>query len=478
MFRYLSLIFVVVCTAILFTQLVLPPTVGLANNADFGKLIARFDLGDDHPFAFANTQYKFDRKYYYTSEFLSSELLLILPALGLNRLLADNGTFDLRIQGAVHGALFLAALVLFVPLLGQTVPKITCLALFAAIAFTFCDVMYVSYLNSFYMDVTAYLFILLAVVLYLRVLRWGRNWEAVLLVGCAAMATASKPQYALIGPWFALLFWIARGGLWRGRKTPAAAAAIALLVTTWATLEYGAPRTYTAKGSFTVVFTGILPRSANPAQTLAELGLDDSYRKWIGKNAYSPGTRLEDPGFYIPYLEKVPYSRIARYYLEHPATAFSIFRASLDETGRHRPAFGNFDMHSGRAPGTESQSFAWSSTLKRRIYHHHGMRLLVSFVVLAAIFVLLLVRLRHKLPAGAVAGGLVFVGMACMNLTAGAIADVHDSPRHQLVFYAQFDIILIADIWLVVRSLERRLGGLKIARLFRSRALAEQEVAS
>src|SRR5713101_7595368 len=92
-------------------QLFLPPVVGLANNADFGKILAIFNLGapweDENKYA--PLKYTFDRKYYYESGFYSSELLLVAPAIGLHKLFLKNTPFDLRLIGAIHAALFLLA---------------------------------------------------------------------------------------------------------------------------------------------------------------------------------------------------------------------------------------------------------------------------------------------------------------------------------------------------------------------------------
>jgi hypothetical protein len=449
--------YVVLATAaiILLCQLVLPPPAVLADNADFGKQLGRFALSTGQIFEFANTQYRFDQRYYYDSGFSSSELLLIYPAVTLKRLILPNGSFDLRIIGTIHSALFLAALWLFVPLL-DSLRLLARVLLCAVCLLIFCDAMYATYLNSFYMDVTTYLFFLLSVVLYLRVLRWRRPSEAAWLAICAAVMTASKPQYALMGVWFAILFWIGRDALWSGRKAVPAAVSLALLLVVWGTFRFGAPQGYTAKASFNVVFLQILPHSRDVGRDLAELHLDDSYRKWIGTHAYSPNSRLEDPTFFVPYLQRVPYSRIGWFYLRHPADAWLALRTSLDEAGRHRPALGNFDRHSGRPPWTETHAFSLWSDGKRRVYHHHPIALLCSFFALAALVLGLLVSARRTLPSGSITAGIVLAGMAAANLVLSALGDVLDPVRHQLIFFAQFDVLLVTALWLIARRLSFR----------------------
>ena len=91
--------------AILIYELFLPPVVGIANNGDFGKLIARFNLGApfEDEFRYAATKYNFDPQYHYDSGIVSSELIMVYAGLGLNTLASRSGGFDIRWMGALHG---------------------------------------------------------------------------------------------------------------------------------------------------------------------------------------------------------------------------------------------------------------------------------------------------------------------------------------------------------------------------------------
>ena len=189
-----------------------------------------------------------------------------------------------------------------------------------------------------------------------------------------------------------------------------------------------------------MVFAEILPHSKNVAGALGELGLDDSYRVWIGTHAYSAGSRLEEPAFYQPFLQRVGYARIDRFYLRHPSDAYRALRTSLDEGARYLLPMGNFDFASGQPPLAENQSFCVWSNLKRRLYFHRGPRLLFSFLGLSVSVAALLMVNRGALPSGAVAGGVVFIGMAMTGLVVGALGDIFDPTRHHLIFFAQFDL--------------------------------------
>src|ERR1700733_4836682 len=98
-----------VFAVILGIQLFIPPSVGLANNNDFPKVIGIFDLGTPpgDEYGYADLKYRFDSRYSYNSGYYSSETLLAAVPIILSRAFSKDGSFDLRWMGFVHGLLFL-----------------------------------------------------------------------------------------------------------------------------------------------------------------------------------------------------------------------------------------------------------------------------------------------------------------------------------------------------------------------------------
>src|SRR5258708_17663865 len=147
-----------------------PPVVGLADNGDFVKISGRFDLYlPNQSNGFADSTYQIDPQHHWRGDVISSEILPAALAVGLNRIFSSR-TFDMRWIGAVHAALYLLAFYLALPLM-RGLSVIRRVILMAAIVAILGDVMYVSALSSFYMDTTAWIFLCLGVVLYLRALR-------------------------------------------------------------------------------------------------------------------------------------------------------------------------------------------------------------------------------------------------------------------------------------------------------------------
>jgi hypothetical protein len=115
-----------------------------------------------------------------------------------------------------------------------------------------------------------------------------------------------------------------------------------------------------------------------------------------------------------------------------------------------RPYLGNFDVHTGYPRFQASRAFAFWSDLKRRTFDRRGPRYFFTFLGLAAAVAMLLAAQRRTLPQGAVAGGVVLIGMAFTALCVASLADAVDVPRHHLLFYVLFDMLLVVLVHLSV----------------------------
>lgn len=420
-------------------QLFLPPVVALADNGDFGKIIGRFGLVArvHRVYEFADTTFDFHPERRWKSRFTSSEIPLARSAVFLNSLLSKDGTFDVRMIGAVHASIFLLALWLAVPMLNAPVA-------FAALLF-FCDAMYASGLNSFYMDEAAYLFLLLASIFFVRALQSRAVRDTAAFLICALAVTASKPQHALLGLVFAALTPV----LLRPRS--AAIAAALLAAASLLMLSKGAPRDYAVNSVYDVVFVRLLPHSRDLPETLRALHLDASYLPLMGKNAYWGDSRMDDARFNREFQRRVNFPKLAAFYVTHPRDAWAALLASLDEAVRPMEC-GTFDAAAGYPPMTESRAFSTWSSFKRRFFLGHGARLLAAFGAVAAIFLTLLVRARGALPRGSLPGGAALVAMAVIELLIASLGDAMDVARHHTIFFALFDLIALCALALAIRS--------------------------
>jgi hypothetical protein len=444
-------VFFLAAGAILFYQLILPPVVGLADNGDFAKVIGRFNLrGRVHKtYGYIDNVYTIRPENHWVSGFVSTEIPLAQLAVWLNRLISKDGNFDLRCIGVVHGALFLFAVWLFVPLLAG-VDRGVRWAMCALALFMYCDMMYVNSLNSFYMDEPSYLFLLLTVVEFLRVIQFGRRLDAVLLMICPFLAVASKTQHALLGFWIALLLVATAGVLKPIRRSGWYTTAICLVLTSVLMIWKAQPADYASYPLYNVTFEEILPHSQNAVRTMADLGLDDSYRTCIGKKAFLAGSGMDDRGFRERFIERLSYGKLAVFYAKHPAAAFHTMIDSLSEEGRQH-AFGNFDISAGYPPA-ESKAFALWSDVKSHVFYHHGLAFLLAFLSLVTLFAGLLLVEHKSLPRGVLTAGFCLIGAAATELGLSTLCDSMDLARHALLFFALFDMIALACVYLALSS--------------------------
>jgi hypothetical protein len=318
----------------------------------------------------------------------------------------------------------------------------------------YCDPMYVSGLNSFYMDEPTYLFLLLSAVFYLRAIRWRRPGDAVGLAVCAALMTAAKTQHALLPLWIAILLAVNAKLLWPGKTRWLRAIAILPMAVALFMMTKAVPWDYAGFPVYNVTFFQILPHAKDRDRTLAELGLDASYRQYIGKGAYFAGSGMDDPAFEREFSRRLSMGKLAVFYLRHPRDTWQTLVTALSEAGRQRD-FGNFDPSAGYRPMAETQAFRWWSDLKRRALLKRGHRFLWTIVSLSAALAALLYRQRGILPPGTVSGGYALIGMTLTEMAVSSLADAMDVVRHHLIFYALFDMMLLAAVAVALASGER-----------------------
>jgi len=430
-----------VLAAILGVQLFVPPSIGLANNGDFSKIMGLFSLGapPDDNYGYVDLTYRFDPFYHWKAGYYSSETLLAAAPISLKRNLSKDRSFDLRWMGFVHGLLFVLAVYLMEGLLTDA-GGWRWYVLWIAIALIFGDVMYVSYFNSMYMDAAAYVFLMLSAVLFLRSVAWRRKSDAICLVVCVALMLLAKSQHAILGVWIAPLFAFFGGDLWPGKGRLFAMVSAALVAAAALVGAKLVPFDYAAHGYYSVIFSQVLPRSAKVKADLHALGLDESYVKFVGTHAYSAGAGFRDPAFADAFMQRTSYYRLGWYFLTHPRDAYLVLNTSLGEGGRQRPPMGNFERSARFRRPSEAQAFASWSNVKRALFHGHGIRYGICFVLTAVLMCWIATARRKTLRTVLVAGVYAMAGMGLTAMLIASLADAIDVTRHYFIATTILDL--------------------------------------
>jgi hypothetical protein len=219
----------------------------------------------------------------------------------------------------------------------------------------------------------------------------------------------------------------------------------------------GAPGDYAVRSIFTVVFKQILPHSKNLPRTLVALGLDHSYKPYMGKNAYDAGAPMEEPAFREAFQRRVTLTRLAAFYVTHPRDTYQTLRTSLSQAGRRRGAFGNFDVSAGMPPLAESRAFSFWSALNRRIIAERGSRLFFEALGATVLLFALVFTERRVLPPGAVSAVLTLAGMTFTEMAISSLADFMDIERHHLLFFTLLDMTVLYVVYLGGRRIVNRI---------------------
>ena len=172
--------------AILVYQLFIPPIVGLADQGDFGRVIARFGYGrEDTSIVYANVEktYVLDPKARVPGlEQACPEYVLVGAAVLLNLLISKDGKLDIVVMGLVHAVVFLAV---FAWLLRATQAFFVHRLLWIAALLVLTDVGYAAYWNSFFAEPSSHILFLLLLAESILILREPQISTAQLCRWCA-----------------------------------------------------------------------------------------------------------------------------------------------------------------------------------------------------------------------------------------------------------------------------------------------------
>ena len=430
-------------------QILLPPVVGLANNADFGKVLDWFHINTnpDDEYKYIQTRFKFDDSRSYDPVVYTSAVVPVRAAIVLDRIFAPGDQWlDLRWIGAVQGSILLCGLFLLLRR-ADAWPWSRRLALAAAALLIVTDAMYATKLNSFYLDAAALVFFWITIALGLRLAHRPSLAAAVGYAAAAAAVVSTKDQHCVLAlPLAALAAYTLR------RKAALAAVSTAVIgVAGWLTWRHK-PEDHANNAFYAVVFHRILPRSGDVSRDLRELGLDESYRPLIGKSPFDPDSRMTEPGFQTALSARRSFARLLLFYLRQPRHFFNGLMHSLDEAGRQRPLLGNYSRDTGVAAFTEARTFSFWSDAKRAVFFEHGLRYLAYFIAISLALIVVSTRRRGF------AAALTLVVCAGIELGVAALGEALETTRHLFIFNALCDLIVLFAVMQLLAPRGERLA--------------------
>lgn len=428
-------------------QVMVPPIIGLADNADYLNLTAPMRLEpdaapEDRFFSYLVQDYMENPQASGLFRLAASDYFVLAPGLWLKHSLMPEQPYDIRWAGVTHALIWLFALALILPCL-ERLGKAARIVVLGALVLVAVDVAYVSYFNSLYTDAGSLVFLILLLSVHLRLgLSVGsQSWNAKLALIVLVLLVSSKPQHSLLAFPLIVHLWLWRQRFFEGRLKELVAYSVGLAALALFCFR-STPPGYRDVAVYNVIFLSILPKFSNDPAVVADLRLPLGYGIYVGRSAFDAHSGFSDPGFSKEFQAEVSHTTLLRLYLLHPKVAVAAIADGLRMFGSPRPGFGNFTKNAKKGPGAESRSFSWWSDLKRVTLFKRP---------LAALAVILLVlggpiTLAARFHAQWLPTILVLAGMAVWEFLLAVLADCAETNRHLLIFHMLFDSLFLCMI--------------------------------
>jgi len=390
--------------------------------------------------------------------YVSTQIVPVLAAIGLNKLLYSADVFDIRFLAAIYAALLTVALSLIVRANGGNYAAYN-IALCALSVLLFADAGYTAYFNSLYGEPVSFLSLLLTVAFALGLARQSRPslpW----LVGYFAAAlflTGAKIQNAPVGVLLALLGlrWV---GLRRDIRWRTFALGGSALLLIGSVAMYGfAPNALKRINLYQTVFYGVLKDSPDPRRDLAELGLDPKLAVLAGTNYFTPDTPIpqQSPVLDELFYGKTSHWKVALFYAKHPDRLLD----KLETAARHgmtiRPYYlGNYEKSESFPYGAVSDKFnLWSEWKRNRLPN----ALWFVMAVYAAFFSVVLREWRRAQTPGEKRYAETFACIGFIGAVSFVVPVIGDGEadlgKHLFLFNVCFDAMLASGVLWIVRRL-------------------------
>ncbi|MGD0199608.1 MAG: hypothetical protein ABSD27_02540 [Bryobacteraceae bacterium] len=446
---------IAIIAAILVYQLFIPPTIGLADNGDFSRIMGAVGLEyttsnrEDRHFNYFVPTYKFESSDEWDALVPTSENVLVLCAMAMNRLGSKTGLFDVRVLGALHVALFLLAVWLLLRL-SASLDLATRVVVSLLLVLVFCDVGYVAYFNSLYSEPGSFVFLFLALAAAIHLAKEPASLARVAAwLAASLLFLSAKPQNSLLGiPLAGYGFWIAYSRLTGGgRRRVLVVSSVALCLVSVAH-HWSAPRWLVKYYLYNSVFFELLKYSPTPREDLRGLGLNPDLEKYKGTNIFSAGIPVEEPEFEAAFFNRINTAKLARFYLGHPSRLAGVAQRAAQAAFSLRPSYlGNFEKSRGLAPRAQSQTFQLWSKLRESAAPRSAWFVGAFFMgnAMAALAVYVKTGSRHL--RAVIVLHLVVVLMAIEQLlVTEAACGQYELVKHLFLFNLLFDLCVCADV--------------------------------
>jgi hypothetical protein len=431
---------------LLTVEVIARPAIGLANNGDFPKMAGPLGLGPEngwhHQYLDFTYRYVRDRQYFYNrgfwhAEFLSSEFFSVKLASTLQKTFRSGPIFDIRWLGAVNGAFLLLGVGVWLYSLTDKWK----LPIGLALGLIWTDVAYVQYLNSFYMDTAAMIFLLLCVAAALHVISDpNQRLFSGLTVAAGVLFASSKFQHSIPAlVFFPLFLLFAFGTRDRFVRLIFLAGCILMSLSAWA-VSSRIDEQYRTVPVFNVVFLRIAPQASDPLRTLRELRLGENELRYLNTYSYSPHSPLS-PQWAHQFHLRCNYATLFQYYLRHPLlTVKFLYQGLSGPASSIQSGIANLSTEDGFKLGARATHMTNWSDVRGFLLKHAPWHILVLGLLSTGGAVWLLWSPQNRLFAALV---LAIQILATLEYGIGILADAAETTRHLMMFHVATEVSIL-----------------------------------
>lgn len=361
--------------AVLLWLFAVPPSVGVADNGDFERVMASAglyyaqDTAADYFFDYVHPILKLKPIGLWGSgAYATTHVILVRVARLVNRLVYSGEYFHTLSLAFVYGVLLLIG-VYFIVKNCKTKNKWVNAGIAAVCVWVFGDATNLVYFNSLYGEACSYVFLLLTLGLGLEAVRQGgKRWAVVCFFVAALLLFGSKLQYALLAP-LVFLFAIPLARAFGKRRIVAVGLGVTVLVS--AVIYFIAPPQLGKDTLYNSVFYGILKDSDTVAEDVADLGLPTELAKLAGTHAYSDleGIDIKGETFGQQFFQKTGRGKVIAFYLTHPVRLIEKMELTADMAYDNTIGMmGNFQKGDAQVSHQLNTDFTSYNMVKAAVY--------------------------------------------------------------------------------------------------------------
>ncbi len=475
-------------------QVLCRPTIGIADNSDFSRIMLDFGLQHrsevyhERYFDFFNRLYLYHPESAAPSGYLTSSKALAWVAVQLHRQFTPGELFDLRWLGFLNALFYWGGgLLLFIGIARHCewfwpahqrgwrsfIPQLV-ISSFALLILV--DVAQVQFINSFYAEPTAIIALVwltaCSILLsqagdaHLPGLGKGPGASTALLAAyviAAIFFVTAKPQFAplglILGLWALRLFTRSLSPAVAGqrrRQTGRVWGVLSFLAIGAASLftySVGTPQILKEMTSYNLIFIELLTESPDPLGDLAALGFSDPAQLAGFAGLYHWDHRVQAALQAQPELraeiDKIDHFALLQFYLTHPPRLVRLLvSATRSAFDTHIERYGNFEQEAGFPPYAQSGRFTLWSRLHQELIPQSSVYFILFFLASLAAFAYARLRLYRSGPTALfpetqlVLLILALAGFLVVVFGEGQV----DANRHLIVFNLTCDLSILFTI--------------------------------